>query len=265
MTAPAMSSRCRACSADIAPGADKCGRCGAMQNDKLTCPLCGAVADASPDDELRFRCDVCGAPRVPLGDASIRRSGKEVPLLKRAEAARRARAWGRTGAIIGGIGFASVFLLFTAIALIFSSFTVGFLGVLFSLPFVGLLAWSLARAKARGKEIQPALDAAWLAVATDVAEQTTGTLTARTIASKMRLDEAKAEELLALLTVNDVLRSDVTDAGEIAYSRLRVAPVPGAGAGSAAIDAASAEAEAEAEAEALVGSKKTTNMDPGPR
>lgn len=222
--------RCRACSAAVAAGATRCGRCGAMQSDALTCALCGAVADASPDDELRFRCDVCGAPRVPLSDTAIRRSGKEIPMLKRAEAARRARAWGRTGAIVGGLGLASVFLFFTALTLIFSSATIGILGVLFSAPFGALLAWSILRAKARGKEIAPALDAAWLAVATDVAEQTAGTLTARDLANKMRIDETQAEELLAQLTVNDILRSDVTDAGEVAYNRLRVAPLPEAGA-----------------------------------
>ena len=122
----------------------------------------------------------------------------------------------------------------------------------FSLPFGLLWATSVKRNGQRTKEIGSALDAAWLAAATDVAEQWKGTLDARALAHAMRIDEARAEELLAMLTVSDVVRSDVTDAGEITYTpRTRVAT----SARSANEDAfaeleAQAEAEAQADAEA---------------
>ncbi len=68
-------------------------------------------------------------------------------------------------------------------------------------PVASFFAFALHRASARGQEIAPALDAAWLTVAADVAQQTPG-LTAPVLAQKLGIAEPQAEELMALLDVN---------------------------------------------------------------
>jgi hypothetical protein len=254
-TSGSAAARCRACSAEIAPGAARCDRCGAMQSDAVKCPHCGSVAAESPHAELRFRCDVCGAPRVPLAGNKVKRSGKEVPHLKRAEAARRARAGWRAAAAVAGAVLPFVLLLALLTGLIWSAGAAAVLAVVLGVPAGSLLALSVMRSRAQGKQLQPALDAAWLAVATDVAQQTPGALSAKGLAAQMGIDESQGEELLALLSVNDIVRSDVTDSGDIAYSRVRVGGV-GDLAPDAAANLALAEHEA-AEDEASLGAAKT--------
>jgi hypothetical protein len=220
MTAGSTEGPCRVCAADIPAGALVCPRCGASQRMEV-CPLCGATAGISRDDEMRFRCDVCGGPRVPLDTKGLRRSGKEVAALRRADDARKARAKNRAGAVAAGLSVAGAL---GVIAL------VGLLGVL------GVVELGLGA---------PALDAAWMSVAADVAEQSRVPITARSLAEALRVEEPQAEELLALLEAHDVLRAD----GKLTQaSRLRIdTPAP-----SATTEAAEAEAEAQAEAEAEI-------------
>src|SRR6201999_4374331 len=77
--------------------------------------------------------------------------------------------------------------------------------LLVSAPIAAFLAMALTRAGARGHEIPPALDAAWLAVATDVVQQHRGALDAQALAPRLGVEEPQAEELMALLDVNDVV------------------------------------------------------------
>lgn len=213
MTSQKAESRCIACAAEIPEGATVCPRCGTSQRME-PCPLCGAVTGISPHPELRYVCDVCGGPRVPFDIKGAKRSGKELAALKRAEAARLSRAKYRAGTIAAGLGLAGVLGLIALYGVL------GFLGVvspglgfvLISLLTAGplaLLTSSLfARSKTKGKEIGPALDAAWLAAATDVAQASKGTLTPDKLARALRIEEAQAEELIALLEANDVLHAD---------------------------------------------------------
>src|SRR5262249_48379776 len=92
--AEARTARCRACSAELAPGTTRCERCGAVQKEVI-CPHCGGASGASPHAELRYVCDICGAPRVPVLESTVRVSGREIAPLKRAEAARKARSVAR--------------------------------------------------------------------------------------------------------------------------------------------------------------------------
>lgn len=247
------SPRCRACGTDVPPGATKCPRCGTSQSTDV-CPHCGATAGASPDEELRWRCDICGGPRVPLADARIRRSGRENKALARAEAARKARAWSRAGAVVAGLALAAVLGVVGLVAALgaVGAFQLGFgfvlAAVLTAGPLTGFLLWLVMRARARGKEIEPALDAAWMAVATDVVQQSKEPVTPHALAEALRIEESQAEELLALLEASDIVRGDITDAGALTYQpRMRVDV--GANA------AAQAEAEAEAEAEAALAER----------
>ncbi len=227
-----------------------------MQSDASKCPLCGAVAGESPDEELRYVCDVCGAPRVPLDDPAVRRSGKEAAPLKRADAARKARAGWRAAAVGAAVVLPFVLALSAILGLAWSATAALVAAIMLGLPAASLLGFAMARAKARGKEIQPALDAAWLSVATDIAQSATGPLKAGDLAAKLRVDTAQAEQLLALLDVNDVVRSDITEEGEIAYSsRLRVAHPAAAAAPDP--DASAAEHEAAEDEAASLAAQKT--------
>ena len=106
MTHPAMSPEpgpgrtCRVCGTGLEPDSFRCAHCGATYGERNRCPHCGAVADVEPHKTLRYRCRVCGGPRVPLADNTIEPSGVEWPLLEEAQRARmRVAAWrvGREG------------------------------------------------------------------------------------------------------------------------------------------------------------------------
>jgi hypothetical protein len=213
------------------------------------CPLCGATAGVSRDEEMRYRCDVCGGPRVPLDTKGQRRSGKEVAALKRADGARKARARARAGGIVAGLGLAGAFGVILLIGLL-GALSIVNLGLGFALgsllataPLVAVMAWLFSKARARGAEIGPALDDAWLAAAADFAEQSPGPITARSLAEALRIEESQAEELLALLEAHDVVRGD----GKFTQrDRMRIdAP---AAADKNVMEAAEVEAQAEAEA-----------------
>lgn len=247
MTPPgAYTSRCRTCGREIAAEAASCPHCGAA-NLEERCPHCGAVTTTSPDKELRSRCDLCGGPRIPRGDPKVKRVRRETGHLKRANDARKARAKFRAiTAMFGAVGAFSTFIaLIAAWLLPFSLVSVGVAWAVFAMPALALVFWSSSRASAKTKEIAPAIDQAWVAAASEVASRLKAPFNAQKLAETMGIDEHTAEELLAQLDANDVVRSDVTDAGEIAYQpKFRVADAPAPG-------DADAEREALAEAEAL--------------
>lgn len=231
------STRCRACAFEVPAGALRCPSCSAAQGPQDACPHCRAEAGTAPHRELRWVCEVCGGPRVPRLDRAVALSGRERPLLRKADAARKARAGWRAGAIASGLLLPVVLLFFSAVTLIFgASFGLVLAALTFSLPLGGLLAYAVSRASARGREIGPALDGAWMSAATDVAAQSRG-LTAASLAQKLGLEEAQAEELMALLDVNDAL----APRARIAIGH---ADAPAAGLGAQPTEVAAAEDEA---------------------
>jgi hypothetical protein len=269
--APAPKTRpCRACSAEIAADARACDRCGVLQRDDVRCPHCGAVADARPHPELFFVCEACGGPRVPQDDPVLRSAGGEVAPLRRAEAARRARA-GWTAAGFGAS--AALALLLGALGLVALAFGAGLklaiAAAVLAAPLVALLATAVRRVSARGKEIRPALDVAWEAAAAGIAEAAPRAIAASDLARALRVDEPRAEELLALLDAADVVQGTVTEAGELAFrstlaDRVRIeVPPDAAGAPGATEIATSLEAEREAEAEPEVAAGARAKKDEG--
>lgn len=229
---------CRVCAVEVPEGAPRCPNCSAALGPQDPCPHCRAQAGASPHDELRAVCDVCGGPRVPRLDRALTFSGRELPLLRRAEKARKARAGWRAAGIASGLLLPLVLLFFAALSAIFG-FGFGLLltTLACALPVGAFLGYAVVQAGARGREIGPALDAAWLSAATDVAAQTRG-LTAATLAQKLAIEEPQAEELLALLDVNDALGA----------SRVRVGPSLGPRSGALAVQPTEVAAEDEAAA-----------------
>lgn len=187
---------------------------------------------------------------MPLHAPRTRRGAKELAALKRAEAARKSRAKGRGGAIAAGlsaIGIIGMLGLAGIVSLVAGwNWGVGiFLAGLFTAgPLAALTAWLASRASKRSKEIPHAIDEAWMAAATDVVEQSSTPVTSTSLAKALRIEEAQAEELLALLEASDLVRPD----GKHAYrGRLRVDTSTAA----ATESNLAAEAEAQAEAEAL--------------
>lgn len=239
------SSRCRTCGREIAAEAPDCPHCGAP-NLEERCPHCNAVTTSSPDKELRYHCDLCGGPRVPRGDPSVRRGKRDVPFLRRANEARKARAKYRAiTAVFAVMGFGTT-MLAGLWALIFP-LSIGFFVTwgLFAGIALFMVLWSLRRAGEKTKEIAPQLDQAWTRAAADTASAIKGPFTAARLAKAMGVDEALAEELLAQLDVNDMVRSDVTESGEIAYQMKLRFGAPGTQ------GTPEEEAEALAEAEAM--------------
>lgn len=243
--------RCRGCSVDLEPGAVRCDRCGAMQRDDVRCPLCGAAASTSPDRELRNRCDVCGGPRLPV-TVGVTPSPGAVSALKRADAARKGRAKWRAAAVLGGVTLPPSVLLFGLLLLGFG-FSLGLLATALVVlsPLAILTALSVRRARDQTKLLIAQLDEAWTRMAADVARQSKGPLTAESLARALGVEEPQAEELLALLDASDVVRSDITDEGQIVYEpKLRVRPSGGSRDEVTEADIlAETEALAEAEAE----------------
>ncbi|MEP7121934.1 MAG: zinc ribbon domain-containing protein [Byssovorax sp.] len=240
MSAPAASHTCRVCAASVPEGAAKCERCGAAQGDLGPCPLCNGQGGSSQHPELRFACDLCGGPRIPRLDPRMKSSGRENPLLRKADAARKARAMFNGLAVASGVALALTMIPF-AVLLAVVGFKVLLLlpGLLFAGLFAGMLAFAVSRARSRGNEIAPALDGAWLAAATDVARQSTGPITAADLGQKLGIEEPQAEELLALLDVDSAL-------GGAPLPRLRVAAVPDVARGVTSLPSSTGAAEAEA-------------------
>lgn len=240
--------RCHACGADVPAGAERCPRCGTSQRVGV-CPHCGATAGVTRDSELRFRCDVCGGPRIPPAPGGAR-AGREVTALRRAHAALSGRSRWRAASLAGGLllGF-DVLLLSLLLLISGASFGLLLTGLLTAGPLAGFVLWAMSRARARGREIAPALDAAWVAAATEVVARADKAITAGDLAAALSIEEAQAEELMALLEVNDVVRGAMSAGGDTAYTpRLRV--------GSPAPAAAQADAPAAAQADALAADEE---------
>jgi rubredoxin len=218
MTHPAASAEpgpggtCRICTAKLPEGSLRCSHCGAVYGEANRCPHCRTVADTKPSASLRFCCSVCGAPRVPIDDPSVTRSGKEVRVLEQAQRARVHATAARAGAYVTG-SFGVLSLLTALLALKFiTPGVVGSVGLLVAIlvPFLlALYAWRLAR-RATG-ELNTLLDRAWTLTASDVMRAKGKDLDAEELGRILRLDDAEAEQLLARLDVNDFLRARVSD------------------------------------------------------
>jgi hypothetical protein len=255
---------------EVPAGATRCPNCSAAQGPLDPCPHCRAQAGISPDREFRWVCDVCGGPRVPRLDASIDYGGRDAVALRKADAARKGRAGWRAAAIASGLALPVVLLFVGALLLLFGlSFALAFVALVAIAPVAAFLAFAVGRAGKRSGEIGPAIDAAWLAAATAIARQSPGPVTAASLSQKLGVEEPQAEELMALLDVNEAMmgparvRIDVpartagpaTPAGPATHagpaSGLPTQPTQLAGTDDAAMLEQAVAEEAAAEAEAL--------------
>lgn len=183
------------------------------------CPHCGNTTGLEISAKLRYRCLICGGPRVPIVGASIARSRREAKPLARARSAQRWAFWYRllwiAGGVLGGFSFSVtllVLLLFSGLGSVWS------LSLLFAaLPLLVAL-WARQRSKRARKTAEAELDDAWTSVAHEILAAHDRALTSAELAELMLTSEAHADRLLARLNVDDRVFSHVTDEGQVTYS-----------------------------------------------
>lgn len=213
---------CRACGHALRLDAVECDNCGAPQKGAPICPHHRGAAGTSPHPELRYVCNVCGAPRIHLTKTGVELSGDEVPMLTRAREARARRsAWrvaGVLGAAVGAFTMTTLGILWLLFGVGLAS---GVLGLGISLPFLLVAAMAVGKSRAKSSEIARAIDQAWQTAARDVARGQ-GSITAKQLGEILPIGEQAAENALAMLTVDDVLESEVTRDGKLAFKPVRI-------------------------------------------
>jgi hypothetical protein len=207
---PAPPAACSACGGPL-DALGRCGRGGAVFSEAYRCPLCQAQSDIEPDPTLYFRCRVCGGPRVPPSAGSA--SDGETALLKAARAEQM-----RAGAYRVGSGFllasgllslfvTNVVLLATSPAPLAKAFALFASAVPLLLSFV-----AFRRASGHKRRLMRTLDQAWLSTAQRIVANAGGEVSASTLAKTLRIDEARAELLLAELSVQDLVQPQMLPA-----------------------------------------------------
>ena len=206
MTLPdaALAARPEACSA-CGGGLDalgRCAKCGAVFSEAYRCPLCQALSDVEANPTLYYRCRACGGPRIPPNGSPI--SEPEVALLRDARSEQL-----RAGAFKAGAGFAAAsgvlsFLVTTVVLLATAPAAFAKLAALVAslVPFV-LSFFALARSRTHARKLDQALQQAWLLAASRIVAEAGGQMTSPTLAKELRINEARAEFLLAEVSVQD--------------------------------------------------------------
>ena len=201
---PAPPEACSACSAAL-DALGRCAKCGAVFGEAYRCPLCSTVSDIEANPTLQYRCLVCGGPRIPPSAGPS--PERETAFLKTARAEQL-----RAGAFRVGSGFAFasglLSLFVTSVVLLATSppAVARFAALLASAVPLVLAALAFRRAAWHAKKLDLALRQAWLSAATRVAERAGGQIDAASLAQTLRIDEARAELLLAEVSVQDFVQ-----------------------------------------------------------
>ncbi len=209
---PDPSGKCRVCGGAVEERTGRCQDCGAVHGKAYRCPHCRTVADAEPDGVLGQRCRVCGGPRILVDDVSIPRSGREVPALEEARRLRtRSIAWRMASGLLGAFGALSVLVALGVLAVVSPGLlvTAATLAMAVAPIALGALGWS--RARRYDKSVAVEMDRARRLVAADVVSAHGGQLDAKALSKSLGIDEARAELLLAELSVEDLVRARVEE------------------------------------------------------
>ena len=209
---------CSVCSGPLDP-LGRCTKCGAVFGEAYRCPLCHAVSDVEASQAPYSRCRSCGGPRVPPSDSPI--SEAEVALLGSARSEQL-----RAGAFRTGAGFAlasgGVSLLVTLIVFLVTSpalFAQVAAVLASSVPFA-LSVLALRSARNHARKFDAALQQAWLLAATRLVAAHGGQLSATRLAQLLRVDEARAELLLAEVNVQDFIAQPSDSPGRVRVTDL---------------------------------------------
>jgi hypothetical protein len=206
-----LAERPEACSACGGPldSLGHCAKCGAAFGEAYRCPLCQALSDVEPNATLYCRCRTCGGPRIPPTSSPL--TDAEIALLRSARSEQL-----RAVAFRAGAGFAlasgALSFLVTVVVLLATSPApfAKFAALVASLVPFALSFFALRRARGHARKLDAALQQAWLLAASRVAavEGTVGApLNAAALAKILRVDEARAEFLLAEVSVQDFVQA----------------------------------------------------------
>jgi hypothetical protein len=167
------------------------------------------LSDVEPNAALYSRCRTCGGPRIPPTSSPL--SEAEISLLRTARSEQL-----RASAFRAGAGFAlasgALSLLVTAVVLLATSPApfARFAAFVASLVPLSLSFFALRRARGHKRKLDSALQQAWLLAASRVAaaEASAGVaVDAASLAKLLRVDEARAEFLLAEISVQDFVQA----------------------------------------------------------
>ncbi|MEI9939352.1 MAG: hypothetical protein WDO69_19190 [Pseudomonadota bacterium] len=207
MTSPAaLAARPDVCSACSGPLdlLGHCAKCGAAFGEAYRCPLCRALSDVESSDTLYYRCRSCGGPRIPPSESPI--SEAEVALLRSARSEQL-----RVGAFRAGSGFAlasgGISLLVTLIVFMVTSPApfAKVAALLVSVVPFALSFFALRSSRGHARKFDTALQQAWLLAASRLVAANGGQLSAKALAQLLRVDETRAELLLAEVSVQDFM------------------------------------------------------------
>ena len=195
---------CSACGGPLDP-LGGCPRCGAAFGEAYRCPLCHAISGIEASPTVQFCCRTCGGPRIPPSSSPV--SEAEVALLQRARGEQL-----RATAFQGGAAFAVasgvLSLLVTSVVLLAISppAFAKFAALLASaVPFV-LSVFALRRGRQHLEKLEAALQQAWVLAASRLAARSEVPMTAAALARDLRVDEARAELLLAEVSLQDFVQ-----------------------------------------------------------
>jgi hypothetical protein len=210
----------------LADGAVRCDRCGAVHGEGFRCPHCRAVADVERGSDGRLRCKACGGARLLLDDGKLVLSGREREALRLARSsARRATAWKLGGAALLAAGALALVIAVLFVLFAQPGIMVGTLSLAASILPLLIAFGAFGRGRKEGRASDQSYREAELSAAKDIADKTSGELTAPELARALDMDEQKAELVLAELSLSDVVQRRVTENGDLAYStrpRVRV-------------------------------------------
>lgn len=192
-------SACTACQAPLAPGLDRCPRCGRHAGRQYHCPYCLVQVDLVRSKTLGHACAICGRAGIPLDDPSIQRSYAELPVLDRANRLRISRLLWRIAAYATAAFATFALLVATMVALAFDpNAPIVVLSALgFVVPVVATLLFFRGARKADAK-LRDALHEARRSVAMEVV-RAYGEFDLERIARLLRLDAAEARTVAAAL------------------------------------------------------------------
>jgi len=202
------------------------------------CPHGNHHGTTAPHDELHHICAVCGGPRVP---AAAPTSGSEIPALRAAKEAYTRRTSWRFGASCSAVIAALGGILGLALLRLDSSIatTVGVTFLVLTLPFALVFATGLAKAARHSRDLSRELTEAWQRALRDVVTRAPGPLHSADLAATLGVREEQADRWLAELSAEGLVRSEITEEGQVVYrptTGARGDASPGAAHGGVRID-----------------------------
>jgi hypothetical protein len=209
---------CSACGAAL-DALGRCVKCGAVFGDAYRCPLCHARSDVEPNPTLYYRCRACGGPRIPPNGKPI--SEPEIAQLRLARSEQlRAVAFrvGASFALASGV----LSLLVTSVVLVAISPApfAKFAALVASLIPFALCLFAVQRARGHARKLDAALQQAWLLAASRVVTGAALPVSAAALAKTLRVDEARAEFLLAEVSVQDFVQAPADLAPRVRVTEL---------------------------------------------